>query len=473
MNVADAINRLDLPFLAGIYSVLGFDDDGTTLRIVELQKHANVFNRHKPKFSVEHYFSNTFLPSASRSERAEIVKKLLYDHAITAKHVVSSIQTAGLKIIETPLPPDVENIDAWDAWIEEHYERLIRLPIAFKDIRYGYEVRKDFVEIAFVRKSDIDDHLAFVRELGLEVIGLGVGVFDVLNTQALLHPSYNTTTALQYHISKDLIHCFQIESGAIQKHTMMPISDIGEIGSMHSKEIDSNSPARQSVSIGGDVPPDYVPSGAGLLKPLSLPSEYTFAIGLALRGLGVSLTNFDVLDTASKKKHETSIYKSLMQRIVIIGGAVILLLLLLPVAANIFFQSKIDALEEQRLSDPLYAQAAALESQVKTLERQNTERQSVQQHAQISRLMYTIGKVMPAKVWLYKLSMEKNRKNIQLTLRGYSNDPEQIMDFLKRLETERCSPRLIRSGSALPAEAASIPKNGSFTTFEIKATAEE
>jgi hypothetical protein len=41
------------------------------------------------------------------------------------------------------------------------------------------------------------------------------------------------------------------------------------------------------------------------------------------------------------------------------------------------------------------------------------------------------------------------------------------------LENEHCSPSLIRSGSALPAEAALIPKNGSFTTFDIKAIAED
>ncbi len=470
MTAADVLDRLDLPFLAGVHSVLGFDDDGTTVRIVELQKHGNILNRHAPKYSVEHYLSHTFAVSSSKTERAEIVKNLLCEHAITAKYVVSSIQTAGLKIIEAQLPQGTENIDAW---IEEHYERLIRLPIAFKDIRYSYEVRKESIEIAFVRKSDINDHLAFLQEVGLEVIGLGVGVFDAPNAQLLLYPSYKTITDIQYHASKDLIHCFHIEAGVIQKHTIAPISDIREIGSVHPNDIDPNFPEKQSIFISGEVQADHVPSGAGLLIPLSLPSEYTLAIGLALRGLGLSLTNFDVLDEALKEKHETSIYKSLMQRIVLGGGIFILFLLMLPIVVNIFLQNKIDALEEQRLSDPLYAQVAALESQVKILERQNTERLGVQQRAQISRLMYTIGKVMPARVWLYKLSIGKNGKNIILMLRGYSNDPEQIMDFLKKLENEHCSPSLIRSGSALPAEAALIPKNGSFTTFDIKAIAED
>ena len=99
MNIEDMINRLDLPFLAGVHSVLGFDDDGTTVRIVELQKHGNILNRYAPKYSVEHYLSHTFAVSSSKTERSEIVKNLLREQAITAKYVVSSIQTAGLKLI--------------------------------------------------------------------------------------------------------------------------------------------------------------------------------------------------------------------------------------------------------------------------------------------------------------------------------------------------------------------------------------
>ncbi len=470
MKIEDLINRLDLPFLAGIHSVLGFDDDGTTLRIVELRKHANISGRHAPKYTIEHYLSHSFLTSSIRSERAEILKNLLRDHSITTKHVVSSIQTAGLKIIEVPLPQDVNDIDAW---IEEHYERLIRLPIAIKDIRYSYEIRKETIEIAFIRKSDIEDHLAFLREVGLDVIGLGVGVFDAVNAQALMNPTYKAAASTQYHISKDLIHCFQIEKGVIQKHSITSISDIREVGSLQSKDIDSTVPAAQFVFISGKVQTDSVPSGANLLTPLSLPSEYTLAAGLALRGLGGAITHFDVLDEELKEKHEASLYKSLMQRVVLIAGVVLLFLLLLPMLTNMFFQNKIDTIEEQRLSDPLYAQVAALESQVKTLERQNTERLGVQQRAQVSRLMYTIGKDMPAKVWLYKLSLIKSGKNIMLTLRGYSNEPEQIMDFLKKLNREHYSPSLIRSGTALPAEAALLPKSGAFTTFEINAAAEE
>jgi hypothetical protein len=273
---------------------------------------------------------------------------------------------------------------------------------------------------------------------------------------------------MQYHISKNQIHVFQFEAGNIEKHTIIPISDSSEVSS-----VISNISANQSVVVSGDVSADNIPSNAQLLSPLALTPEYNLAVGLVLKGLGCTITTFDVLDATLQEKHEIGIYKSLVQRTVLFAGAFLLFLLLLPVAADMLFQNKIDALEEQRLSDPLYAQVAALESQVKTLERQHAERLGVQQRAHISRLMYTIGKIMPEKVWLYKLSIGKSKKSMTLSLHGYSNDPEQIMEFLKRLEREHCSPSLVRSGSELPAETAMIPAGGSFTTFEIKAIAEE
>jgi Tfp pilus assembly protein PilN len=446
-----------------VNSILGIDLTESRARLVELERRGNPFNKFKPKFRVLRSFTVEFEPAATPLERIQDLTLSLRKNDVRSKFAVTTVQTLGVKTITAVIPPEVDHIDEW---IREHHEKLLKLPIPIDQVSIKYEILQTngtgiLTEITFVRKSDIAEHIDFIRQSGLELLRLGAGYRDAINAIMIDSLSVHKEDLKFVYASQDEAQIASFENGNRRGIERVRFD----------RGLDAHLTGN-NVFVAGEV--DKLPGNQSfeVFTPLSLPSEYALSIGLAIKGFLPELSPVNYLDAEISKKTETFIYRSLFQRVALGFGVLTIVLLGMQFLTSSIFQSKIDAIDDLlTASGGTYADVAVLEQQVNNLESRLHGGGASLNRSNLAKALHDIAIAAPDSVWFTKLGVVEQESRRRLSISGYARSNEEIAGFLKQLQLKgNCAEvSLIRSGLASQPES-SVPvrrKNAGFVTFEI------
>ncbi len=418
--------------------MLGVDLSEHRVRVVELERHGNPFNKFKSNFRVSNSFSLEIESNGSLQKLVEELKKVIQEKRIKTKYAVSSIQSTGIKSLITQLPANTANIHEW---VKEHCERLLKMPVLPRDFSFGCEVlSRDessiSVEITFVRNSDLDECKSFFKNAGLVLIGLGAGIRDAQNAlwdknHVLSAPEF---TFIYCQESKISLTTFQ-NGRVFQRQTIA--FERGDISNaLLSEEVSSISGSGKLI-LAGESLNEVKSSDHEVLQSFGLKSEYTLAAGLALKGFLPELSPINFLEKTEKARVEEKVYASLFKRVVLTCGAVIILLLLTQSLLSSYLQGKIDNLDQEILArGQVYTEVSDLERRVDDLKKETQGNSMFSRRSNIARALHEIAGATPDGVWLNRLTLNRTEyKKYDLSISGSSKESDQIADYIKRLES--------------------------------------
>jgi Tfp pilus assembly PilM family ATPase len=464
---------LDLLRLAGIDTILGIDLTEHRARVVELQKRGPLFNRFRATFKPIQSFSCEFNPTAPLAERAAILKRSLAEHRITSRFAVSSIQTMGVKVVTATVPAGASKIDEW---ITEQRERLLKLPVSVGQIVHGFEILDQsesgsLIEVSFVRTSDVETYRGFYEQAGLTLLGLAAGSRDAFNAFLIGEEGSANKDLTLIHVGDSLVSSASFSRGKRQKTSYTRLSADQQKEPAVNSVVEATSAGPETIILGGEIP-DESSVKHRVLNPFGLPSSWTLAVGLALKGFFPELSPTNFLGQSERGKADASIYRSLLHRTVLACGITLIVLLLLQLLASFYLQSRIDAMDEKLLSlGPAYTDVTVLESQIKQLENQLEGRELSFKRSATARTLHEVARLLPEGAWLYRLRQDhQTNQPITLTLYGYARSNDLVADFVKNLATAFSEAALVRSGTPLRSESLMPAARSSahLITFQIQ-----
>lgn len=468
MNI---LKRINLQRLAGIKTILGIDISERRVRIVELEQRGNVFNRYKTTFRVVNHFSHDFSEADSLSEKAEAIKQLLVMHSVETKRAVVSLQSVSVKVIAVTIPLDVQNISEW---ILEHREKLLKLPLPSSQIAYTYEILRKSetgieTEITFVRSEELETIRRILLQSNVELLGLSAGCRDAFNAFVITNANCTDGEQTLMYIGEPLSSTALFQGGSRAQTSYLAMSDETEIEEALRDIVKSNT---GNAFICGERVENNTSSTLRIFEPFGIPSSYTLAIGLALKGFLPEISPANFLTSIEQERAASSLYRLLLQRTVLACGAIVLMLLLMQMVASFYIQSQSNQIDEQLLSAGSdYTEVTLLKRQVHELEDQLNRRGTSDQRSNTSRLLHDIAQVTPKEVWLYKLQLKQEAKETTVQLAGYTKSNEYVAEFVKNLHPLFSNVNLVWSGFSVQPEPLVPGGQGSspFITFQINA----
>jgi hypothetical protein len=460
VDVRNSIRQIDFQRLAGISTILGVDVTERQARIVEIQTIGYSFNRSHLNLKPLHFCTVDFPQNTSWSEKGNILKSALTEKGIIAKHAVSSIQTLGVKVVQAVVPQGIRNIDAW---LIENQEKLLRLPITSNQIVHTYENLSESengttIEISFIRSEDIQNYQTMLQQAGLQLVSLSVGIRDVANIARLINPDKDEVIVEFIRDSRK--HSISLHKGHRSEMFHEEFVSVSSI----------SSPADSNVQriLCGDV---GVLDSSLFFKPLGLNSEYSLAVGLAIKGFLPDIHPIDVLSPKDQEQFEKVVYKSLFQRVILSMGALILGLLIIQAITEYIISSKQENMEAELLTHSnSYTDIHSLEKQVAELENQASGKGSAVRSSHLAVYMHELALATPEGLWFYRMKEESGAAGIyQFSLSGYTTDEDKITELLKKVTDKGFEASLIRSGNPQQQEVL-VPQQGNkkFITFEMK-----
>ncbi len=467
------LSHLDLQRIAGISSILGIDLTEERARIVEVRKKGNILNRFKGRYEAVKSFSVEFPHGQTPEQKSKLIKTAFSEHGVTSKCAVSSIQSLGVKTVGTIIPPSTRDLAEW---IKDNSERLLGLPIPANQVSHQWEVFEAseagiLAEITFARNAELEQLRRFIQSAGLRLIGIGATDRDALNALLVQGIGGTEQRALLIHCNQSNASLRLVQNGTIKLSKMVALDDGEQAPLEHA--LNGQLKEKPDFVFAGDVPDGWMEQKPQVLSPLGLPTQYTLAVGLAMKGFLPELSPVDFIDAKEKEASEILVYKSVFQRTTIALGAMLVLLLLVPFLVDQFIQARLGRVDEQTASSAAsYAEVASIEKSVHEIAVQFQGSQAGLLRTNVAGLMHDIANVTPHGVWLYKVSLSPGTTSYHLlNLRGYTREGERVTDYLKALGDFCSDVRLVRLGSPLESENM-LPKGnnqGRFTTFEINA----
>ena len=176
-QMREALKRIDVQRIAGIRRILGVDLGDGAVRIVELEKEGGLLNKYGSRFKPVQYVTCHFRNDASVEEKSIQTADLIRSHGITTRYAVGTVRSRGVKTIVATIPQHASRIQEW---IEENFEKLLRVPLPASEVSYDYEVlgysdTGTQIEITFVRNPDLDLLRSYFQNAGLKLLALGGG----------------------------------------------------------------------------------------------------------------------------------------------------------------------------------------------------------------------------------------------------------------------------------------------------------
>ena len=221
------------------------------------------------------------------SSTAIFCATLIINRPIQTKHAVTSLQSLAVRTTQVEIPVSVTNTDNW---IRENFEKLLRIPVALSEISYSYEIlgRKESantVEVTFARKSEIEQTKHLFSEAGLTLLSLTAGTRD----------SLNVLVYSELFQKNDISSFVYFSDAAI---VMNEFSNKKRVRTFTIDKMDENLISNNDLIFSGAVPATITSS---VIKPLGVASEYTLAVGHALKGF---LPEFHALNLFEQKEVE-------------------------------------------------------------------------------------------------------------------------------------------------------------------------
>lgn len=458
MNISTLqISHINFRQLAGANRVLGVDLTENCVRVVEVEERILPLRKSQSRFTVRNHFILEYDPAAEWLKRADLLKQKLTGLGIRARYAATSIRSLGVKVVETTIP---SGIHAFDEWITENQEKLLRIPLNSGSITHCVEIleRSDSgtrVEITFVRREEIGRYQSFFRTVGLELITLGAGTRDASNV---------ITTGKNFGGEKEKFLFIEDVSVNVTEFKQ----------GRRNRSYQTATPFQQTQSEEASV---FVScekvittnlADIQIIQPLGLSPEYCLSVGLALKALNSDLSPTNLLPAEETNRIEVNFHKSFFQRAILFLGAVLIVLLIIPSALEGYLDWRSNKLDEQLSANvSSYAELKLLETQTRDLEKQLGEANTSVRSSHTAKLLHNIASASPEGLWLYKIKLDAETKGTsKLSLFGYTLKSEKVTDYLRNLNGLGYEANLIRSGSPQQNETL-IPLRKDAVSFEI------
>ncbi len=444
MNVPslERLTSIDLYRLSGINRMLGIEYRTDMVRIVELECFGATFNKYKRRYRVRHHATVQFDANSGLEQKAACLRDHLHSHQVTTRYAAATVPQNRVKSVRAEIPSGVTDIDAW---IEEHHETLLKLPVGFQELSYGYEIfgrtgSSISVEITFVKKNtDVEELRAFCKAANLDLLALGAGLRDALNS---IWCTGGKSIARFHYFSQGFVLMTSLEDGRVVDRELVYEDQYSE-------------PEEGGAVMAGEIPQAYRRTDTAF-SPFAISTEYTLAAGLALKGILPELSPVDLLSPGDRDAMSTGFSKKIVQRAILICGAIVFFLLVAQTGASMYLQRQSELLDEKVLNaGSLDMDVAALEGQVNTLEKETRGGTALSYRSNIARVIHVLAEVTPEKVWLSKLTLSNTEKQKStIVLSGYAKSNEHVAEFLNALGRDMTFSdiQLIRSGFPVQGE---------------------
>lgn len=449
--------RINLQKIAGLKTLIGLDINEQRVRAVELKILGGTVDKFNSRFTVSKYLTYDIVEGSSFESSAGAIKEELKRRGMRSHYAVAAIETGKVKVVRAEVPSDITN---FDEWLQDNFDKLVRIPVPFQELAYQYETVKarpsnDNVEIAFVRTSDVDSIIQVVKSMGLDLIALSAGVRDCI-TPLFLSDSYKLEGRVSFVFGGEgYAAMFDIEDGRV-------------VGSYSSRSV-ADLPVREggNTLLAGEV----LGSGCSRFSPFGIPGEYALAAGLAVRGFLPELQSAEFLPSSEKLAVMERLSKRLFQRVVLACGGILLVALLIQSIFTMYVdhaENKVDARLLQ--SGASWSEVTVLEKQNARLKNELAMIEADSARSNVAKLLHDIVRIVPEGVWLYKMVLTKDRpiqagifakprprqgkdsyqamSGYIFLVSGYSDDSKRIAEFVRLFgkEPDLQDVRIVRSG---------------------------
>ncbi|MBI5216811.1 MAG: PilN domain-containing protein [Ignavibacteriae bacterium] len=459
--------------LAGITRILGIDITATRARVVELAKASNFFTKNVGGYKIHAFGTIEFTEEQSVKDKASLFSTFLKQHNIKTKYAVTTLQSTGVKTVRTILPSETEDIDGW---IRDNYEQLLKLPLPLQQVSFDYHLLEETnvgvdVNISFVRNSDVQELDTILSSAGIQLLSISAGVEDVVHPFQVF-TNVNSLKSIVY-AGENTISVFSCHEETYRVLYSQPIHNAGNLREEISTILQELGLEPEQTILVGELLKVQQNDNGKIFQPFSISSEYSLAVGLAIKGFLPELSPVNFLSSIKQEQTTTSVYKTLTHRVVFACSLILFVLLSIPMIATIAIEQKIEDGEEQRaLTSPLYAEVAGLQRQVRVLEKQLGIGTKNNVRTEYAKLLHNIASALPDEIVLNKLTVESKNNENTLLIEGSSLSHQQIALFLKQLQSARiCNDaQLVRSGYGIQEERFMSVSNDSKSalTFSIR-----
>ena len=453
--------KIDIRRFGGLGSVLGVDIDERRAHIIELSRRGGYFNEYRASYEPVRWFTAHFDENQSIQERAELLKKALVSNEVKVRSAAASIAPSAVKTFRASVPAGTEDIDEW---IADNLERLVRIPISIQQIWYRYEILGSTasgieLEVTIVRRDEIERVEAVLESAGCDLIAIGSAVRD-LSLAISLAQDIEAETTLAYFFGQTLVLSTVNGERRITKVLSLPGAD---------EELVCLRQDRNVLSAGEKIPHNLIDME---FRPLGIPTEYTLALGLALKGFVPEISPMNFLGQKGCEKTETKLSRTLALRLSIACGGVLMLMLLILTLLDAVLNYKLDkASEELYSAGPVLREVTSLEKEISAMEEMYGTTEQAYARSDAARVLHSVAGALPDSVWLYSIILDNPQGgNISVTLSGFALGELKVTEALHALEIGRAGSQaqLIRMGTPLDGEP--LPAGRGFVTFQIQLT---
>jgi Tfp pilus assembly protein PilN len=470
------INPTQMLALAGIHTVLGIDLTGEGCRVVELRKRHNPLKMFAAEFVVRQSFVHDWPAHSTLEAQAEGLRSIGRSKNVKARFAVAALPLTSIRTLTVPVPPDVEKIGDW---LIEHCEHLLKLPIPVDELTIGYEylaqsTGERVVEVTFARTSEIDRLVSLFRGAGITLLSLGAGTREAVNSLFVsteLEGKESARFAYIDHGNMAITNLVQKHRSHCTAHVLGSPADA--VGVLEELAPDAASPP-SATFVSGEGCSDELLGSHTKFNPCGLSPEMGLAAGLAVKGLMPNLSPVNFLPSGVLGNVRDLIGRALFQRTILILGAFLVLVLVTPVVAEMFFQHRIEQMEQQAVSaGPAYAELEHLKTQVVELEQRVQERGTSLGNTHMARMLHDLARHTPDSLWFSRVAIQEQGSRIVLSGSGYARSAEAVTGLLKGMNRSGLygNVNLVRTSASRPLE--SNPswhrKAASRSVFEITA----
>lgn len=461
------LRSIDIHSLAGQRRILGLDLTETRAHVVELDKGTKLFDRFQSHFTAVKATTCEFSTGFSLRERGRIIQEALQVAGIKTKKAVTTIRSLGVKETSAIVPPDVDDIGEW---ISDNSGKILRVPVRGDEIEFRFALLEQSakgtrVEIAFVRKSELEALTDLMDCAGLQPVSISAGTGDAALACAIGEERETQDGLRLFVCESDRIELHEMREGRRIRHAVLAPSYC-----LKESEDRTFAASGAKTYVCGDTAGRLEFPGAKLVTPFGLETRYSLAAGLALRGYFPECRAVELLDERAARKEQLELQKGLFQRALLGLGAATLFTLTLLTALSALLEARTGAFETGGI-DSAYVAYRALEERVRVLERFSGQGQSLVRSTNQARILHDLAGATPTGVRLSFLSIgEQESRGAAICLAGEVEGSEPIGTYLRTLKGPCREARLEKLGREQKGWRA-IGRSGSGSLeFEIRAT---
>jgi Tfp pilus assembly PilM family ATPase/Tfp pilus assembly protein PilN len=454
-------------------SYLGLDIDSRVVKIVELEKC-------RKGMILKKWGSEPVPPQENGEALAESIKKLKHRMGLNGSRVITRMDGFGVRhtMVKTP----VLSFTDTEQWLQENIHHYLPPGVQKNEVNLSFHIGSENgdeqdVLLVIARKSEINQRIDLLQNLGLEVESLGAGYSDVVNAlfcygEEFCHKNVAVITINPEQTTiiiceNGFVSCYQElflelpldNNSAIQSPVDLPSADTEHLETDRQTDLNTimqhwyievkqvlidywvkslNKQPISKIYLCGKskwflVVSKYLETIAEteIAQPLKgilsngkkMAAEYALPAGLALKGHYPLLNSINLLPAENKEKNTFDKEKNRALRMILAAGIIFLLLVIFGNVSGLYVNNKLETSQEnfQQLQSRIIA-LEKLESENVSLSQQiGLAKDILVNRSNYSLLLWELSRILPKKVWLREITISKQSPNEKKAKPEYSH----------------------------------------------------